>query len=173
MDILDIFIQAVGVVAMFFSVFSYQMNRHKQIMFMQIVATGLFGLLYFMLGAITGMAACAIGVVRGFVFYHKDKKWARWNGFIVLFIIAFIISGILTWQGPLSVLMIVAFVLSTFSFSFTKPMLVRATILISSPMMLVFDILTGSIGGIINEILVEVSSVVGLLRYDIKWKKKA
>ena len=38
---------------------------------------------------------------------------------------------------------------------------------------LLYGIFTGSIGGIINEIFVEISSVVGLLRYDIKRKPKA
>lgn len=82
----------------------------------------------------------------------------------------FIISGIFTWQGPTSLLVTAAMILNTFSFSFTNPKLVRSTILVSSPLMLIYNILTGSIGGIINEICVEISSVVGLLRYDVKKK---
>lgn len=167
---MNIFIQIVGVIAMIFSVFSFQMNKHKHIMIMQIIATLLFAFQYFMLGAFTGMALDLVGGVRGVVFYNKDKKWAQSNLWIVLFIILFIIFGIFTWQGPKSVLMILAMILNTFSFSFTKPKLVRSTILISSPMMLIYNILCCSIGGIINEVFVEISSIVGMLRYDIKRK---
>lgn len=156
---------------MIFSVFSFQMNKHKQIMIMQILATSLFGLQYFLLGAYTGMAVDIIAIIRGIVFYNKDKKWASSNIWLIMFIALFIVSGIFTWQGASSLLVVGAMILNTFSFSFTKPKLVRSTILISSPLMLIYNILTGSIGGIINELCVEISSVVGLFRYDIKRKK--
>lgn len=167
---MEVLTQIIGIAAMIFSVFSFQMNRHKHIMIMQILATSLFGLQYFLLGAYTGMAVDAVAAVRGIVFYNKDKKWASSNIWIAVFIIMFIVSGIFTWQGPSSLLMTGAMILNTFSFSFTKPKLVRSTILISSPLVLIYNIITGSIGGIINEICVELSSVVGLLRYDVKRK---
>ena len=53
---MNILTQVVGIAAMLFSVFSFQMNKHKQIMIMQIIATALFGWQYFLLGAFTGMA---------------------------------------------------------------------------------------------------------------------
>ncbi len=168
---MNIVIQIISIAAMLFSVFSFQMNKHKHIMIMQILATTLFGLQYFLLGAYTGMAVDIVATLRGIVFYHRDKEWAKSNIWIAVFIIMFILSGFLTWQGPSSLLMTSAMILNTFSFSFTKPKLVRSTILISSPLVLIYNILTGSIGGIINEVCVELSSIIGLLRYDIKRKK--
>ncbi len=170
MEFIDIITQIIGIIAMFFSVFSFQMNKHKQIMIMQILATALFGVQYFMLGAMTGVAMDAIGVFRGFVFYHRDKKWAAWNGWIVIFIIMFAVFCGFTWAGPVSLLMCGAMILNTLSFSFTNPKLVRSTILISSPLLLIYGILTGSLGGVINEIFVEISSIIGLFRYDLKRK---
>ena len=170
---MELLTQIVGIIAMFFSVFSFQMNKHKQIMIMQIVATALFGVQYFLLGAMTGVAMDCIGVVRAIVFYHKDKKWAAWNGWTVIFMILFAVFCGFTWAGPVSLLMALAMMLNTLSFSFTNPKLVRSTILISSPLLLLYGIFTGSLGGIINEVFVEISSVVGLLRYDIKRKPKA
>ncbi len=165
---MDIVTQIVGIFAMLFSVFSFQMNKHKQIMIMQIIACTLFGIQYFLLGAYTGMMLDIVAIVRGFVFYHKDKKWAASKIWIGVFIVCFIVAGALTWQGPKSIVITLAVVLNTFSFSFTKPKLVRSTILLSSPLMLVYNIFTGSVGGIINEVFVEISSVVGLWRYDRK-----
>ena len=72
----------------------------------------------------------------------------------------------------MSLFVMAAMALNTMSFSFTKPKLVRTTILISSPLLLVYNILTGSIGGVINELFTEISSVVGIIRYDIKKKDK-
>lgn len=169
---MEIGIQIVGIAAMLFSVFSFQMNEHKKIMLMQIMATTLFGIHYFFLGAYTGMMLDIVATVRGIVFYNKDKKWAQGKGWITFFMAAFMVAGALVWQGPSSLLMIGAMVLNTYSFSCTNPKVVRSTILISSPMLLVYNILTGSIGGVVNEILVECSSVIGLIRYDFKKQYK-
>ena len=83
-----------------------------------------------------------------------------------------IVVGIFTYENWISLLMIADVALNTVSFSFTEPKLVRTTILISSPLLLVYNILTGSIGGVINELFTEISSVVGIIRYDIKKKDK-
>lgn len=165
---MNILAQIIGIAAMFFSVFSFQMNKHKHIMIMQICATTLFAIQYFLLGSYTGMAVDIVATVRGIVFYNKEKKWASSKIWIVAFCLMFAVSGIFTWQGVSSLLVTGAMILNTFSFSCTKPVLVRSTILISSPLMLVYNILTGSIGGIINEICVELSSIIGLIRYDLK-----
>lgn len=168
---MGIVIQMIGIAAMLGSVLSFQCNKHKSIMILQIIATALFGIQYYLLGAFTGMALDAVGIVRDIVFYHKDKKWARSVWWTVLFAAAMVAVGIVTYQGYVSLLMIAAMALNTVSFSLTKPKLVRSTILISSPLLLVYNILTGSWGGVINEAFSEVSSIVGLLRYDMKKKK--
>lgn len=154
------------------SVSSFQLNKHKHIMLVQIVATALFGLQYFLLGAYTGLALDIVGVLRDIVYYNKDKKWASSNWWTVFWVLVMLVVGIFTYQNWISLLMTAAMMLNTVSFSFTKPKLVRTTILISSPLLLVYNILTGSIGGVINELFTEISSVVGIIRYDIKKKDK-
>lgn len=165
---MNIFIQIIGIAAMIFSVLSFQMNKHKQVMIMQIIASSLFGIQYLLLGAYTGLTVNMIATIRGIIFYNKDKKWASNNVWLIIFITSFIISGIFTWQGPSSLLIVCAMILNTFSFSFTKIKLVRTTILVSSPLILIYNILAGSIGGAISELCVEISSIIGLFRYDIK-----
>ena len=141
-------------------------------MLVQITATALFGLQYFLLGAYTGLALDIAGVLRDIVYYNKDKKWASSNWWTVFWVLVMLVVGIFTYQNWISLLMTAAMMLNTVSFSFTKPKLVRTTILISSPLLLVYNILTGSIGGVINELFTEISSVVGIIRYDIKKKDK-
>ena len=127
---------------------------------------------YFLLGAYTGLALDIVGVLRDVVFYNKDKKWASSNWWTVFWAAAMIVVGIFTYQHWMSLFMMAAMAFNTVLFSFTKPKLVRTTILISSLLVLVYNILTGSIGGVINELFTEISSVVGIIRYDIKKKDK-
>lgn len=167
---MKILTQIIGIAAMIASVYSFQLNKHKHIMIVQIVATALFGIQYYLLGAFTGAMLDAVGVVRDIVFYNKDKKWASSNIWTVVFALLMVAFGIITYQGWVSIFMIISMVLNTITFSFIKPKLVRRTILIASPFMLVYNILTGSVGGIINEVFAEISSVVGMFRHDIKKK---
>lgn len=169
---MNVLTQIIGIAAMICSVSSFQLNKHKHIMLVQIAATALFGLQYFLLGAYTGLALDIAGVLRDIVFYNKDKKWASSNWWTVFWAAVMLVVGIFSYQNWISIFMIAAMVLNTISFSFTKPKLVRTTILISSPLLLAYNILTGSIGGIINELFCEISSIVGILRYDVKRKDK-
>lgn len=168
----DLFVQGLGIIGLLFSVFSFQMNRHKSMMLMQIGACFFFGLQYFFLKAYTGTAVDLFSLIRNIIFIYRDKKWAKSPLWIVLFCIIFILSGVFTWDGIASLFMTLAMVINTISFSVKNPKLIRGTILVSSPMVLIYCIMTGSIGGIVNEILVEISSVVGLFRYDLKKGKK-
>lgn len=158
--------QAIGVVALLFSAFSFQQNTHKRIMLCQTVAGSLFALHFFVLGATTGAITNTIGVVRGIVFYHRDKKWAAGITLPLVFCAAFIISGICTWQGPLTLLPICAMVINTFTFAATDPTVVRVTILFSSPLWLVYNALSLSFPGVITESFVILSTIIGMIRFD-------
>jgi len=161
-------IQICGLVAMLFSVVSFQMNTHKKIMRMQMSANLLFAIQYLAMGAYSGAAMHGIGLMRGIVFYNSDKKWAKGKVWIISFVLMFIVFGVITFDLPISILPPLAMVLNTFSFASTNPQFTRRTILISSPMWLVYSVVTGSIGGAINECFVMCSSILGIFRYRNK-----
>lgn len=158
--------QAVGLVALLLSAVSFQQNTHKRIMLCQTAAGFLFALHFYLIGAPTGAVTNTIAGVRGIIFYHRDKKWAANKVWPVLFCVAFVASGLLTWQGPLSLLPILAMVINTFTFAATDPAVVRTTILFSSPLWLAYNIVSLSIPGIINESFVICSTIVGIFRFD-------
>lgn len=164
--------QLVGIVAMVCSVSSMQMNKHKKIMLLQFFTALCFGIQFLMLGAITGACSNLVAVIRDVIFYYKeDKRWANSKWWIVLFSVLYIIIGIITYKNIWDGIFAFSMIVNTLSFSFTNPKYVRRIILISSPMMLIYSIVYGSVGGIINESFTIISSLVGMLRYDITLKK--
>ena len=158
--------QIIGVIALVFSAVSFQQNTHKKIMLCQMIAGLLFAIHFFMIGAFTGGITNSIAVVRSIIFYNRDRKWASGSVWPFLFCAAFVLSGILTWQGPLSLLPILAMVVNTFTFAATNPTVVRTTILFSSPLWLAYNCISLSFPGIINESFVIVSTIVGIIRFD-------
>ena len=63
---------------------------------------------------------------------------------------------------------IVSLLINTVFMSIGDPQLVRKSILVSSPVMIVYDVLVASYGGILFESVIIVSSLIGVLRYRRK-----
>ncbi len=174
--------QVLGIGGLLFSVFSFQKNTHKGIMAMQMAAGVFFTANLFMLGAYTGALLNAIAVFRAIVLYNREKEWVKKasHGWLILFCVLFLTVGAVStflrwedkWNGYIALIPAVAMVINTFSFAAKRPMQVRSTILLSSPLWLYYDFINGSVGGYVNETLVILSAVIGLLRYDIPWKRK-
>ncbi len=164
------FAQLLGVLGFIFSVISFQQNTQKRIVFMQFLANVSFTIHFYMIGAYTGSILNGIAIIRSFVYCFKDKKWASSNIWIVIFSVAFVVAGIYTWEGPLSILPMVAMVLSSISFGIKNPKLVRRIYFPCSPMWLIYNIAGSSIGGVMTESFAMISIIIGMLRFDRKRK---
>lgn len=175
----DYVAQIFGILGLCASVYSFQKNTHKGIMFLQMLAGIFFTTNLFMLHAYTGAILNAVAIVRSLVLYHEDKAWIKNHFKLVLtaFCIAFAICGMvgyfMHWESHRALALIPAFamIVNTFSFAASRPKVVRGTIMLSSPLWLYYDFVNGSVGGYVNETLVIISAIVGLFRYDIPWKK--
>ena len=155
--------QIIGIVAMILSVTSFQMKTRTQIIVMQCLTGVVFAIHYFMLPEGSGLAGGVVNVVaivRNIVFYLNDKPFFRSRLWVVLFCVLMGGSAILSRPEPISVFMCVAMVFNTLAVSAQKPVDTRKRILISSPFALVYNIVVGSIGGIANELLVEIITAI-------------
>ena len=162
--------QIVGICALIASTLSFQLKTRKQILIAQLITVVLFTTHFAMLGAVTGAAMNATSIVRNIVFYNRDKKIFSGNIWVVVFIAVNIIAGIIFWEDWRSLLCISAMAINTVSMSMKKPQHVRAVMLASSPFFLLYNLQTGSIGGVGNELIAEISGVIALVRYHKKEK---
>lgn len=159
--------QAIGIVAMILSVTSFQMKTKKQIIIMQCLTGVVFAIHYFMLPDGTGIAGGVVNlvaIVRNIVFYNNKKPIFKSKWWVVLFCVLMGGSAIVSRPEPISIFMCVAMVFNTLSIASEKPTNVRKIILISSPFALVYNIVVGSVGGIINELLVEIITAITFYR---------
>jgi len=168
----EIFGQIFGILAMVFSVLTFQMNTHKKMMVMQIICAALFVVSYWLLDEPTGAMVNVVSVVRNTVFYHRDKRMFSGKWWVFGFATAMAICGLLSWNGPASLLMIVAMVFNTLSVSCTDPQMVRKIMLLSSPLTLAYNSICFSIGGIANSSLAIVSTVSALVRTEMAKRKE-
>ena len=164
--------QIIGFVAMTIIVASYQQKSHKKILTLQMISGFLFTVHYLLLGAYTGAAMNLLGAFRSLVYSNRSQKWASSVLWPIGFSVSFLISGILTWENTFSIFPLIAMLMSSVVHWIEKPKINRIFSLPTSTGWLIYNIKTLSYPGIITEIFVLTSIVIGIVRLDIKKKNK-
>lgn len=125
---------------------------------------------YFLIGAYTGGFICIISICRSLVFMNDDKKWAQSKLWLVLFLTLGVCSTAYTWAGPKSLLALGASISAIISYWQPSPRISRILAFPISICMGCYGALNGSIPVIINETLSVISSIIGIIKHDIKKK---
>ena len=157
--------QVLGILATIVTVISYQMNTKKSLLLVQTAATTCTCLAYLFLGAASGFALNVVCIIRNVVFYFQKDTGRTHRISAALLALAMVVLGLLSWQGPVSLLIIAALAANTIFLSFGNPQLLRKSILGTSTLVLLYNIFVFSLGGIANESLSIFSSAVGIARF--------
>lgn len=137
-------------------------------LYLQLTSAFLFGIHFAMLGALTGALMNFINCFRCYVFANYDKQWAKSNYWLYLFLVLFWISGILTWQSWYSFLAIIGMTASTIVFWMKNTTKIRFLSLISPPVWFTHNLFVNSYSGMLGEIFIFTSTIIGILRFDKK-----
>ena len=157
--------QILGVFAPILTALSYQANTKRRLLIIQSFATLCTCISFLLLGASSGFALNVVCLLRNVAFYFQNEK-SKFNYVCASFFALLMIPlGILSWQGWISLLMIVALSINTVYMSFGRPQLLRKSILFTSTLVLIYSCFVFSIGSILNESLAIISSVIGIIRF--------
>lgn len=160
---MEIIREIIGAVAIATSVLIYQQKDRRRLLLCKGVTDVLWIGHYLMLGGYTGAAVTGISLVRGIVLYNAKTK----NRFILLcFMAASVICTAITWNDAYSLFPAAASLTSVFSFWLGIPKISRIMSFPISACMLTYGVHNGSVTVMINEILVMLSSALGLLFVD-------
>ena len=157
--------QALGILATIITFLSYQTNSKKKLLVIQTVATLCTCLSFLFLGAGTGFALNIVCIVRNIVFYFQNTKNKLFYGSVVTLTLAMVLLGALSWQGPISLLMIVALGINTVFIAVGNPQLLRYSVLFTSTLVIIYNAYVFSIGGLASETISIVSSALGIIRF--------
>ena len=146
---------------------TFQLKTPKGVIIANSVCAVLMSVSYFFLGAYSGMALNGICLIRNLTYAAKDKnKFFAWKGWPVVYSLAMIAAIPLTWNGPLSLLITVAIVINTWFISFNDNQKLRYSILLTSTMVIVYNVFVFSLGGILYEAIGIISSIIGIIRFS-------
>ncbi len=163
--------QGLGIVAMILSVSSFQMKTKTQIIVMQILTSVVFATHYFMIGAIAGAVVNLIAIARNVVFFFNDTPFFRSRAWVWFFAFVMAASAIVSNMELISILMAIAMIFNTLAVSAKRPVDTRKMIVIASPFSFVYNVIVKSWGGMANEALVEIITIITLYRETKKMQK--
>jgi len=172
----EIVAQAVGIVAMGFSIFSYQQKKAASIIAFQLFGSLFFGISYFMLGAYIGAVLNVVGVVRALLFLKRDKFHTDNIPWLILFCSLYLTSYVLNFTvfgkqptfGNLVIecLPVVGMVSTHLAYRYNSAKIIRRFGLVSGCAWLIFNIASVAIGAILCEVFSVISIFIAMVRFD-------
>ncbi|MBR6726790.1 MAG: YgjV family protein [Clostridia bacterium] len=167
--------QILGFVATAVITSAYQANTKKGMLMIQTPGVVVLCVSYLLLGAISGFAlniACVLRNVCCIFVKEKSKGYYIMTGVLMCAIGAL---GVLSWEGYLSLILIVALVANTFFVALGKPQILRYSLVVTSSMCLAYNacLPIPSFGGILLEAITVASAIVGIVRFWRNRKKQA
>ncbi len=175
-NVLYIIGQVLGFVAVILGFVNYQVKTREQVLYVHIATTLVFAIHFLCLKEYATAVMQLVGTTRNIVFFNVGKKGSVSKGWAIFFALLMGTLGSVTmfalqdgqWYA---IIVIVGLMINSYSMSFTNPNNVRKSILVSSPIVLTYDVIVHSIGGALYESIVIVSSIIGLIRYNKKPQK--
>lgn len=165
-------IQLIGFIGLLFLVLSFQQNNRNRILLLILIGQLIFLVHFILLGAWTAVAMNSVGAVRTLIFQFKGrKKWAELSFWPVVFIANFLVFGLLAWESWYSVLPIIAMSIETVGLWKKNPKLIRIINLFPHPPWFTYNLISGSWPGVATEVLIFVSVIVGIVRFDLKGRR--
>lgn len=164
--------QILGIVAVILGFITYQMRSPKALLIVNLITCGVFCAHYLLIGAISGFVLNALGIVRNLVYTNRDKKIFSSPVWPYIFAVIMLIAGLVTWQDWRTILMICALVINSVCLSLKNAQHIRYSLLITCPLVMLYDILVHSYGGIVYEGMSIVSAVIGIIRFRRQKEKE-
>ena len=163
-----ILIQAIGLVGTILFFFSFQCKSNRSLFRIQFLSYLFYTIHLLLLGAVTGGISYVINVFRS-VCLGSRWRFAKGKGMCAAICLAQILAMIFTWSGWISLLPVTANIAATIGGYTHNPRKVRlATMLVNSPLWIVYDVIVGSWAGILDEVVTELSILISIIRYG--WK---
>ncbi len=176
MGTVEIIAQIIGIIAMAFNILSYQGKKQSTVFALQLIGGGLFAVNFMLLDAPVGGLLNIIAAVRAIVFLYKEKLKAERPGWFAVFVASYIAVYVLNFtvfgkeatalRLVIELLPVIGMIALHVGYTLKNASDVRKCGLISSPAWLIYNIISGSWGAIICEILTLGSIVVGIFRHD-------
>jgi hypothetical protein len=170
---MDIIINAIGLVALVATVLGILFKGKEKVMLFFSIYFILMLSTYFLRKAYGSSLLVLVGLARSLTYYFYSKKQLKPNVYIMLlFEIIFIISVITTWSDISNLIVLLNFMVITYTAWQDNMTLFRISCAVISPFMIFYNYYVGAYMLIISESLYFLAVLVSIYKNDIVYYKK-
>ncbi|HET7629927.1 MAG TPA: YgjV family protein [Candidatus Saccharimonadales bacterium] len=163
-----IIVQIIGVGAMITEILSVQPKFRTSMLWLRVISNVLWTIHFSLLGAWAGALMNGIGTVRSYTFNTYGAKKDR-NPLLLYIILAAEIAGaFIVFDNLYGLLAVAGMIVATIGLWQLDTQRLRLVMLVSAVPWFIYDMLVGSIPGMIDEVLASISSMIALYRYRQK-----
>lgn len=145
--------------------YSVMKVKRKTILICNMVINFLLAVHYLMLGSYTGAVCSLITVFMVAVFYFKDRfKKIIGLSFLIFFILIFTVSGMLTWEGPWSLIPVVGNVLLAVALWNDNENIIKGLFIAIGILWIILNIHLRSITNTVGQVLAVTSNIIYFFR---------
>ncbi len=169
---MQILIRGLGIIGLILCVIPFQFKKHKNIVLCKMLSELSFAIQYFLMGAFTGAWIDLISGARNFLFYRLVKKNRSTLPVMIVFSLFVIALGIYSWAGPISLLPVIAKLLTTVSYGLKNEKYLRIITLPSCIFWISYNFMIGGWEAMISDFLSLFSILIAMFKFDILPKVK-
>ena len=158
--------QVLASFAILFWVISILLKNKKNLLLMQVIANGIYGIEYLLLGAFSAASMNFLSFLRLLVYYFYallNIKMPKWILFV--FIALVLLFGIITYDGLISLLPIIITVLYTYAFWQNNLNVARIIYIVAAIIWIYYNYEVGAYVGIIGNALEITTGLISLIKY--------
>lgn len=164
---LQIVIQLIGLAAFLISLIAYQKDKKEKILCYMILSSLLNLIHYLLLGAYSGCITKIISIIRDLFIILKNRynnKILSSNIFLILFLIIYLITAILTYNSIWSIFPLIASSIYIIYIWNGNTLIIKKSAFFCYFLWLTYNISVFSISGIISNIISIISTLVAIKR---------
>jgi len=153
--------QAIWFLAMFIIFYAFTIKDDTKLIKVLTLSNVFWIIHFYLLGNIWALIATLVAVIRLFLSlkYKKNLSALLFVSFLSVFLWYF------SYEGYISLFPIIATILASYAFFYLEKAALRVFLIIVSTMWLYYHIQTGSISGVINEIIVQFTLCLTIYRF--------
>ena len=162
---MNIYAQVIGFIALFFMCLSYQKNKKKDFLFIQVLANFFYGLQYFLLNAISALVSNIISTIKTLVFFKFEKNNKKISlPILLIFEILIIILGIITFKDIFSIIPIFIACIYTYGTWQKNLKLTYSIGIIAATLWIFYNFIVGAYVSVVGSFIELFSSIIGAIK---------
>ena len=143
------FVQALGFLAFFVSLYAFSRTSDKQLRIGQAVQSLILALHFYLLGASTAAAMSLLTVIRNFLSLHKKIR-----NMAILFMVIYVAVGIYTYKELVDLLPVASALLGTSAVFYLSGIRMRLVMMLSTIFWIIHNAVFISIGPLLMELFI-------------------